>query len=162
MKLYLAGPMTGIPEHNVPAFDHAAAQLRAIGYEVASPADITREHPQPGIGADGSIDEAAYAILVRLDLVELLDCAAVIVLPGWSFSRGCKLEIAVAHAIGLPVYALGEFLVRGFVHAAPLSITPHITLLGPALNLDLPGTHFKMGEPSDTSGDASRLAMGAT
>ena len=38
-RLYVAGPMTGLPDHNYPAFAEAAARLRAVGYEVESPAN---------------------------------------------------------------------------------------------------------------------------
>ena len=29
-RLYVAGPMTGLPDHNYPAFAEAAARLRAV------------------------------------------------------------------------------------------------------------------------------------
>lgn len=36
-KLYLCGPITGIPNHNRDAFDGAAAALRGAGFEVFNP-----------------------------------------------------------------------------------------------------------------------------
>jgi hypothetical protein len=42
-RVYLAGPMTGLPEFNYPAFNAEAARLRALGYQVENPA----ENPLP-------------------------------------------------------------------------------------------------------------------
>lgn len=38
MKLYIAGPMTGLPEFNYPAFMDAERRLIAAGYEIENPA----------------------------------------------------------------------------------------------------------------------------
>ena len=43
MKLYLAGPMRGMPFFNFPAFKDAAAQLRAKGHYVFNPAERDEE-----------------------------------------------------------------------------------------------------------------------
>ncbi|MGB3485339.1 MAG: DUF4406 domain-containing protein [Mycobacterium sp.] len=56
MKIYVAGPMRGIPEFNFPAFHAAAAKLRADGHHVFNPAerdiethgvDISKGNPPP-------------------------------------------------------------------------------------------------------------------
>ena len=39
MQLYLAGPMRSIKDFNFPAFNAAAAKLRAAGHEVFNPAE---------------------------------------------------------------------------------------------------------------------------
>ena len=33
MSIYIAGPMTGLPQFNIPAFDAMARQLRSVGYK---------------------------------------------------------------------------------------------------------------------------------
>ena len=39
-RIYLSGPMSGLPELNFPAFHAEAARLRALGFEVVNPADF--------------------------------------------------------------------------------------------------------------------------
>ncbi len=47
MRLYIAGPMTGLPDFNYPAFEEARAQLESEGYAVLCPTDNDDgdEHP---------------------------------------------------------------------------------------------------------------------
>ncbi len=42
MILYLIGPMKGKPNSNAEAFDKAAKDLRAAGYDVISPVELAR------------------------------------------------------------------------------------------------------------------------
>src|SRR4051812_6760126 len=42
-RVYVAGPMRGIPEFNFPAFNAAAVALRQIGCEVFNPAEKDNE-----------------------------------------------------------------------------------------------------------------------
>lgn len=37
-RLYVAGPMSGLPDHNYPAFREAATRLRDLGYQWVSEA----------------------------------------------------------------------------------------------------------------------------
>lgn len=106
ITVYVAGPMTGIPEHNVPAFDRAAAALRGQGFAVVTPPDITRSLGRyvEGIGDDGTITEAAYRFLVRHDFRALLECDAMAMLPGWRRSKGAKSEYLVGVQLGIPIY----------------------------------------------------------
>lgn len=92
VKTYLSGAMTGIENLNFPAFHEAADRLRAQGHEVISPAE----------SFDGDITLARETYL-RWDIEQVLAVEAVAVLPGWQHSKGARLEVAVAVAIGIPV-----------------------------------------------------------
>ena len=104
MKLYIAGPMTGLPEYNYPAFHAAAAELRAAGHEVVSPAE----------GWEHITDPAAvsWQDYMRSGLSKLLHCEAVALLPGWAGSRGASLEVRVAEALGMPTRLVAEWVAR--------------------------------------------------
>jgi hypothetical protein len=114
MKLYLGGPMRGIPEFNFPAFHAAAARLRAAGHTVFSPAerDIER-HDGVDISAgnkSGCEKEATekHGFNLRIALLEDLafictHAEGIALLPGWENSKGAKAEYATAVALGLEV-----------------------------------------------------------
>lgn len=91
MPLYISGPMSGIPESNYPAFNAAAQELRERGYDVVNPAEIV---------ADSG---TAWEDFMRADIAALLNCDTVYVLKGYENSRGAKLELTIAQALGMAV-----------------------------------------------------------
>ena len=96
MNLYLAGPMSGIPNSNHPAFHAAAKKLRAEGHKVMSPAE---EYPNPKkfVRRTGFFDYCRFICAVA-DGVALL--------PGWEYSPGAKAEHALAVALRLKIIYL--------------------------------------------------------
>jgi nucleoside 2-deoxyribosyltransferase len=98
MKLYLAGPMTGIERHNYPAFQEAAEWLRSQGYEVVSPAEL---HPEAEHYDCKSGDYKKY---LPEDLKALASCDAIVLLPGSIQSNGAMWEAFSALLFGLPCY----------------------------------------------------------
>lgn len=100
-KVYISGPMTGLPDFNRPAFHAAAAQLRQAGYEVRNPADVR-------LGPD-----ATWSDYMRVDLPMLLECDLVALLPGWHKSRGARLEYTVATDLGIRTLSLHLVLREG-------------------------------------------------
>lgn len=103
-KFYLAGPMTGIPQFNFPAFRAAAEHLRENGIEVISPAEldgpeITKVALQSVDGtldADAKIAGQTWGDLLARDVKIVADeVAGIILLPDWEKSRGARLECFV-------------------------------------------------------------------
>jgi Domain of unknown function (DUF4406) len=100
---YLAGPMRGYPQCNFPAFTRAADRLRAQGYNVISPAEMdSPETRKEAMSCVGGEDLATYggettgAILARDVRIVADDVTGVVFLPGWTQSRGARLEAFVA------------------------------------------------------------------
>lgn len=118
MRVYIAGPMTGRALFNFPAFDYAAAQWKAAGWEVVSPADLTRaywrehfseefdpENTDPRIVAGGDI----YREFLRHDIAAIAHCDVIALLPGWEKSSGVAKELAVARLLALDVLNADTF-----------------------------------------------------
>lgn len=95
-RIYIAGPMTGHPESNYPAFNAAAAAWREKGWEVENPA----EH-------FGGAQDRTYEEYVEVDIAALTHCDAIALLPGWNGpgARGSVWERAIArHLLHIPVF----------------------------------------------------------
>lgn len=89
--LYVAGPMSGLPDFNYPAFHMAAATLRELGYTVTNPAE------------NGLPRSAPWAQHMRADIKGLVDCDGLAVLPGHENSVGARIEIELATKLGMTV-----------------------------------------------------------
>ncbi len=94
MRWYISGPMTGHPDLNFPAFNAAAAKLRAMGLDVCNPAEFGEE---PGM---------AWADYLRKDIRALMDCQGIVMLPGWQKSKGARLEWVIANELGFVVESI--------------------------------------------------------
>lgn len=99
--LYIAGPMRHRVRHNYDAFDLAANQLKALGYNVVNPADIGRHY---GIDETAECPVDTVKQLLLMDLEALAECDGIFLLAGWESSRGVAVEIAFAKCFDIPVY----------------------------------------------------------
>lgn len=110
MKIYLAGPMTGYPEFNFPAFFKYAKELKADGYYVFNPA-------QNDLDNHGTLEACTQLFkddpmgALRLALGDDLkwitaEADAIAMMPGWERSYGARAEHATAVALGLKVMYL--------------------------------------------------------
>lgn len=110
MKIYLAGPMTGIEHYNFPMFNRVADLLRKAGHTVFNPAenDIQNGFDAEKLNLRGH-EAAEHGFDLRetlkQDLSWICDNAeAIALLPNWEHSKGVRAEVALATALGLPQY----------------------------------------------------------
>ena len=88
-RIYIAGPMSGLPDNNRPAFFAAEKALTAAGYSVWNPV-------RNGLPLD-----AAWSEHMRVDIAALVTCGRIALLPGWEKSTGANLELKIAVALGM-------------------------------------------------------------
>ncbi len=99
-RIYIAGPMTGVPKFNRPRFEEAARILRAHGWTVESPVEIAA-----AFGSDNTIVTTPGMLDTVIDeeLAQLAKCDAIYLLTGWENSRGAKTELLLALEKGMEV-----------------------------------------------------------
>lgn len=100
-RVYISGPMTGLPMRNREAFNEAEDWLRISGYEPINPS------------SNGLADSAAYDEHMRANLRMLLTADAVAVLPGWERSRSAQIATRLASDLNMSVRPVGDYLEDG-------------------------------------------------
>jgi len=89
-RIYISGPMTGMPEHNFPAFHAVADRLRKAGWSVVNPAENFKGRTD--------LPREAY---MRMDVALMATCNAIAMLPMWRESRGARVEYLLAREMGM-------------------------------------------------------------
>lgn len=87
LVVYIAGPMTGMPNFNRRAFRIAEQMLRNLGFRPVNPAMLPIDLP----------DEAYMPICKAM----LEQCQAIYLLTGWEQSKGALQEMQWAMELGL-------------------------------------------------------------
>lgn len=88
MKVYIAGPITGRPELNRPAFDAAAKFLVANGYEPVNPHEVAPY-----------VEGAPWDYYMRKCIAALTECHGVAFLDGHYASPGATEECRLAREV---------------------------------------------------------------
>ena len=93
MKIYISLPITGHDIEDVEADSiFASGVIQSKGHTPVSPLEVS---PDP---------DATYAEHIGNDIEALLNCDAVLFLPGYQTSKGCRLEYEVAVIYGKEMY----------------------------------------------------------
>ena len=88
-KVYISGKITELPFDEVTTkFKKAEEELAAQGYEVVNPAN------------NGIPINAPWELHVAMDLVLLIGCHAIYMLPDWVYSKRATLEKNIAELTG--------------------------------------------------------------
>ena len=97
-KIYIAGPMSGLPNFNRDAFHREAERLQTLGHVALNPAILP----------DG-LEQHEY-MAICIEMVKMAD--QLVMLPGWERSAGARAEHALAIKLGkaiiLPVPHLAD------------------------------------------------------
>ncbi len=94
MITYIAGPMSGYPEFNRPAFEAEAKRQTDLGHVVLNPAILP----------DG-LSQAEY---MQLCMPMVMIAKRIVMLPGWRKSTGATAEHALAVKLGHEVVYAGD------------------------------------------------------
>ena len=103
MKIYIAGPMSGITQFNYPEFFSVASDLRDLGHNVINPAETNGLTIEDALN-DVDANPRSWEYYMRKDVMSVAKVDAVCLLPGWQNSKGARLEVTVAKALGIPLY----------------------------------------------------------
>jgi peptidoglycan hydrolase CwlO-like protein len=88
--IYISGAMSGHPEYNAPLFKEVAEHFTKLNFNVFNPHDNFVGQP-----------DVSYEEHFKEDVVELLYCTHIHMLPGWEKSKGAYAEYLLAKRIGL-------------------------------------------------------------
>ena len=100
-KIYIAGPMRGLPDFNYPTFNQYAQAHRNVGWDVANPVEIGADYGTP---EQIDADPALLAAVMAAELHALETCDAIYLLNGWQDSEGAQKELATAISYRLKIY----------------------------------------------------------
>ena len=100
-SIYIAGPMSGLPNNGYDAFNRKAAQLREAGWIVINPAEMDE---QAGLSPDREFTRFDYMQAARRDLDALRKVDAIYCLHGYEASPGGCWEWARAKELELDIY----------------------------------------------------------
>lgn len=117
-RIYIAGPMRGIPYFNFPLFFKAEENLHVLGHTTFNPArrdcdrhgkDISKDNPTGDLVLAGKQHGFSLRDALGDDMEYICRYAdGIALLPGWENSKGAKAEKATAEALGLEILYLNE------------------------------------------------------
>jgi len=129
LRVYISGPIRGIPNGNKEKFDLAEKVLRRQGYDVFNPKGV---HPMGTPWAD----------CIPTDLQDLRGCNRISFIEGWEGSYGCTIE--ALFALGAEIQVIKQYGIAPFSDLDPSVYLPKM------LPIRLPDGFYKVNKPGVT------------
>lgn len=109
MRVYITGPVTGLPNDNREAFELASRAVRKSGHEAIVPHEVVPSGTE-------------WLPAMRLCIRAMMDAEALLALIDWEESRGASAEVCLAAALGIPVfYSLAELRAASMVSSSAIT-----------------------------------------
>ena len=115
-RIYVAGPMTGIKDYNQQAFRNITDLLRSEGWEVISPVEMGEEIGLTPEALETSPDLLKWLMDEELAAVDI--CDAIMLLWGWTTSKGARLELSRAIAGNLEIIYELDYMQNGSAYTS--------------------------------------------
>jgi hypothetical protein len=109
MRVYLSGKITDltVEEYNY-NFERAASVVIQAGHDAVSPLEVQLDLCG-GVDECGGVGEFHHwRCYMRHDIILLMKCDAIAVLPNWFASGGAKIEVKLADDLKYPSFAISK------------------------------------------------------
>lgn len=108
MKFYISGKIgeNAPSKETLAKFKEAEDILKEKGHEVFNPTTSGLGRHAESLAQAADYETSFYQEILLLDLVQLSQCDAVMMLKDWHNSAGTKVELMLAQALHKPIYEL--------------------------------------------------------
>lgn len=110
MKIYLAGPITGLPNGNKQTFKRIQEELEKKGHKVINPHELFTQD---------EIEKFKHNDFMRRCIPEVCNADMVVTLPEWMESKGASQEVDIARMFDIPVIPSCRILNTDYAKAIP-------------------------------------------
>ena len=105
-RAYISGGISGVPDYQ-DRFAVADQMVFGMGLDPVNPLAIQACPDDQCFGDQAErFNGHTWSCWLRHDLIELLRCGHIFMLPGWQYSQGARLEMRTALDVGINIHFL--------------------------------------------------------
>lgn len=141
MRIYIAGPMTGLPNDNREAFNTEAVRIRISGHDAINPVRVSHD-----LETDLYPAKPTWHQYLAMAITALSSADAIHFLDDWEYSHGARIESLVAIRMKLPIWLsdgvilpCGTFAWMDEMFSGVNAVTEHMQAMDPVSEELTPG-----------------------